>query len=376
MDSNNSSDEGMDYGPSFATRVTSQVLEPLRFLVSKNALTAYLGTMLFCMTAVGMVFVSVFAYGVFYYKFIPQAGLESVIYMQFGDGNPWGTAMLDPGLIASQPYDVHVELELPRTPSNLAAGNFMLDLTFLSHPSMSARTGETTAPPIAHSRRPAILTYTSPLIDISSKISFMPLYILGWRRESERLVVPLMEGVEFARGAHNKPESLRLEIQSPVEIHVYAVKVTFTTRFTGLRWIMYHWRTPSFFLFSYMFWSFFMVSFSTSWIAMTCMLIMRGPMKDEEEEEEEIKAEDEGGSEGTVKKESVDPFPEFPRAGSGDRIPSIKMEFESDEESNPDPIMTPNTGASEISGFGTATSTAEASGMQQRRSQLWREEDF
>lgn len=113
----------------------------------------------------------------------------------------------------------------------------MLDLTLFSHSSTSAQTGENiTAPPISRSRRPAILTYTSPLIDISSKISFMPLYVLGWKREAERLVVRMMEGVEFSRGAHNIPETLRLELNSKEEMQVYQAKVTFRTRFTGLRY--------------------------------------------------------------------------------------------------------------------------------------------
>lgn len=153
------------------------------------------------------------------------------------DGHPWGTAVLDSGLVSSQPYDVHVEVELPRTPSNLDTGNFMLDLTLFSHSSTSAQTGEnTTAPPISRSRRPAILTYTSPLIDIASKISFMPLYVLGWKQEAERLVVRMMEGVEFSRGAHNIPETLRLELNSKEEMQVYSAKVTFRTRFTGIRY--------------------------------------------------------------------------------------------------------------------------------------------
>lgn len=31
-----------------------------------------------------MIFVSIFAYGVFYYNFIPQVGLERIVHLQFG----------------------------------------------------------------------------------------------------------------------------------------------------------------------------------------------------------------------------------------------------------------------------------------------------
>lgn len=112
----------------------------------------------------------------------------------------------------------------------------MLDLTLLPHPSTSASTGtNTSAPSIARSRRPGILTYTSPLVDTASRISFMPLYLVGWKRELEKLEIPMMEQVEFARGARNLPASARLEINSKEDMQFYSAKVQFRARFTGLR---------------------------------------------------------------------------------------------------------------------------------------------
>ncbi|PWY92617.1 hypothetical protein BO70DRAFT_357758 [Aspergillus heteromorphus CBS 117.55] len=153
------------------------------------------------------------------------------------DESPWGIASLGSDLVSSQPYDVQVELELPRTPANLAAGNFMLDLTLLSRPSTSAETGlNTSVTALSQSRRPAILTYTSPLVDTASKLSFMPLYVIGWQREAEKLQVRMMERVQFARGWRNIPDSLRLEIHSSEKMQVYTAKVMFRARFTGLRY--------------------------------------------------------------------------------------------------------------------------------------------
>ncbi|KAL4928415.1 seipin [Aspergillus undulatus] len=375
MDSNNSSDEGTYADASYATKGMNSLLERLRPLVSKNALTAYLGTFLFFATAICMIFVSVLAYGVFYYNFIPQVGLERIVHLQFGDGDPWGTATLDSGLISSQPYDVHVELELPRTPSNLATGNFMLDLTLLSHSSTSARTGENiTAPPISHSRRSAILTYASPLIDISSKVSFLPLYVLGWKREAERLVVQMLEGVEFSRGAHNVPESLRLELHSHQVMQVYSAKVTFRTRFTGLRWIMYQWRIPSFFVFSFMFWSVSMFSFTVSWVSLACLF--NTDVKKKEEDEDKIK-EEESEYEPTIKEEPSEkvnlPEAEY-RPGPGDRNSESDTEDDLDQEVDwRNRIMTPESMPPEAAG--TATESAEASGMQRRRNRLFKEEE-
>ena len=113
----------------------------------------------------------------------------------------------------------------------------MLDLALLPHPPTSAETGSNTSvTALSKSRRPAILTYASPLVDTASKISFLPLYVLGWNREAEKLQVPMMERVQFARGWRNLPDSLRLEIHSSERMQVYKAKVMFKARFTGLRY--------------------------------------------------------------------------------------------------------------------------------------------
>ncbi|KAL3430742.1 putative adipose-regulatory protein-domain-containing protein [Aspergillus tetrazonus] len=381
MDSDNSSDEGVQTGPSFAAKATDTLLEPLRVLVSRNALTAYLSTFMFFATAICMVFVSALAYGVFYYNFIPRVGLERIVHLQFGDGHPWGIAALESGLISSQAYDVHVELELPRTPSNLATGNFMLDLTLLSQSSTSARTvGEIAAPPISHSRRPAILTYASPLVDISSKVSFMPLYVLGWKREAERLAVPMMERVEFSRGTHNVPDTLRLEIQSEEKMQFYSAKVKFTASFTGLRWIMYHWRIPSFFVFSFMFWSVSMLSFSLSWILLAC-LSNKGVKTEEEEEEEGVKEEEDSGTEPTIKEEQSEKLglldiestaETSDREGETDSDDGVNHLYDVGRKRR---ITTAESGPLEAAGSGTGTESAGPSGVQRRRSRLFKEED-
>lgn len=138
--------------------------------------------------------------------------------------------------MSSQPYDVAVTLELPRTPSNLETGNFMIDLALYPPPASSVLPGSANAQnPISQSRRPAILTYTSPLVDLARRLVRLPLYLVGWRREAETLEVPMMEKVEFARGSRNLPQSLRLEIQSDEKMQIYSARVEFRIRFTGMR---------------------------------------------------------------------------------------------------------------------------------------------
>ncbi|KXG48969.1 Survival protein SurE-like phosphatase/nucleotidase [Penicillium griseofulvum] len=285
-----------EYGPSSVRAVIMDaVLTPFRALVSKSALRLYLNTLLFMGAAALLTGISALAYGVFYFKFIPTVGLQREVHLQFGNGNPWGTANFDSEFISLQPYDVSVTLELPRTPSNLDTGNFMLDLTlFSSRPASSLLPGPNNAP-ISQARRPAIMTYASPLVDTARRVARMPLYVVGWHRESETLEVPMMEQLEFAKGVQNLPQSLRLEIQSDSKMQVYTAQVEFRARLTGLRWIMWRWKITSFVVFSTLFWSVSTLSAGLTWLVMTWVLETVPKDEVKKIEEDPIKEESEDG---------------------------------------------------------------------------------
>lgn len=165
----------------------------------------------------------------------------------------------------------------------------MLDLSLLS-PSASSFQDNTSTYVLAKSRRPAILTFASPMIDTVSRIWRMPLYVLGWKKEAETLETAMMEGVEFAKGWRNLPGSLRLELQSQERMQVYSATVKFVARFKGLRyvsailctllcycsiltddcrWVMYNFRILSFLIFSCLFWAVSIVSAVTFWFFLT-----------------------------------------------------------------------------------------------------------
>ncbi|PYI05924.1 adipose-regulatory protein [Aspergillus sclerotiicarbonarius CBS 121057] len=386
MDPGYAADDEAEPGRGIASQAMHAVAATLRPFVSKRAQKAYLGVFLFLLTAIFMIFISTVAYGIFYYRFIPQVGLERIVHLQFGDGHPWGTATLGSGLVSSQPYDVQVELELPRTPSNLAAGNFMLDLALLSRPSTSAETGlNTSVAALSQSRRPAILTYASPLVDTASKLSFMPLYVLGWHREAEKLQVPMMERVQFARGWRNLPDSLRLEIHSSEKMQVYKAKVMFRARFTGLRWVMYNWRLTSFVIFGFLFWSVSMASAGIAWVILAALLSGGGG----EKPRAVIKAEDRSGT--PIKTEDDEPVFPAQVPEPSDKAPRIKREDESEDEEDikeedadeeeavkeeeveaeEDLQDDRGEGPSGAVGAGTGVESAQAQGVQRRRSHLF-----
>ncbi|THC98977.1 hypothetical protein EYZ11_001528 [Aspergillus tanneri] len=283
-----------------------------------------------------------------------MVGLERVVHLQFGNGNPWGTASLGPGLASLQPYDVTVKLELPRTPSNLATGNFMLDLTLFPPSSSSFITGANASMyAISRSRRPAILTYASPLVDMATEI----------------LEVPMMEKIEFARGWRNVPDSLRLEIHSQEQMQVYKAKVEIRARFTGLRWMIYYWKITSFVVFTFLFWGISMTSASIVWITLTAISVGdkdTHKVKVKKEYRDDFWIKDEPLDESTSPWEtSLDTSNDQPEQGT-----KREKEYQADDESDGISLSEDHSGGQDASGAGTGRESPEAQGIQRRRGHL------
>jgi len=178
-----------------------------------------------------------------------------------------------------------VVLHLPRSPTNLRAGNFMIDLALLA-PTASTTTNPHTDPQaisdeaqamlqessgtsnsgipdnlaitsvegvVARARRPTILPYKSWEMDTLRKIMGLPWYALGFRQESETVVVEMLEQVEFARpktrnlrGALGVPDRVRVVVESREVLEVYSLTVEVRAKLSGLRWMMSRHRVVSF----------------------------------------------------------------------------------------------------------------------------------
>ncbi|MCJ1281670.1 hypothetical protein MMC26_000992 [Xylographa opegraphella] len=122
----------------------------------------------------------------------------------------------------------------------------MLDLALLSPSDSISAPADLVSPALvssnisgsvlALSRRPAILTYTSPIVDTASKLSSLPWYMLGWRKESEVLEINMFEGVVFSKGWRNIPDKVRLTVEADEKMQFYEVSFRIVARFGGLRW--------------------------------------------------------------------------------------------------------------------------------------------
>jgi len=127
----------------------------------------------------------------------------------------------------------------------------------------------------------------------------LPLYMLGVKHESEVLNIPMAESAVFKKGRWNVPEYVLLELQTGQEVQVYDVRIHFTARFGGLRWLMYNHRITSFFAFTTAFWFSEIIFTGLGWVGLRYIFTSSDSSKTKTEGT--IKGEDTDGS--TVKAE-------------------------------------------------------------------------
>jgi seipin len=183
----------------------------------------------------------------------------------------------------------------------------------IAPPSTDQPSLSSTIPPssiLFTSRRPALITYSSRLVSLPARLLALPFYLLGLRRESEILSIPMAESATFQRGYKNLPSRLLLELQASSELQVYDVRVHFMARFAGLRWLMYNHRIIAFAIFTSAFWISEVAFAALGWFALRSYL----PAK--EEEGEGIKGDDERETLKEEDDEELD-LSDVPRTSSG-----------------------------------------------------------
>ena len=209
--------------------------------------------------------------------------------------HPFARTDLASSLTSSQPYDISISLVLPRTPSNIATGNFMLDLAL--QPANASRRASSSflqqvfdisEPVVIRSRRTAILTYTSPVVDLAQTLGRLPLYAFGWRKQRESIEVSMFEGVEFKRGASNIPDTALLVIEGDEKMQFYSAVIKIHTKFQGLRWILYNYKLTSFVVFTA---TFFGISILSTLLIYIAFALSGGGSEHKERIKQEIKSE-------------------------------------------------------------------------------------
>ncbi|KAI0198188.1 putative adipose-regulatory protein-domain-containing protein [Astrocystis sublimbata] len=345
------------------------VKAPYRVATSSTAKRTYISTVLFVFASVVLLAIAALAYPIFYYNYVPKKLISVPLHLQYNAGpNPYGILTLTPTLMQEQAYDVTVTLTLPRSPTNLRRGNFMIALyalkslplnpALISLPSSSYIPGPLSSTPssdpYAHitpsnivfaSRRPVLLPYSDPLVTTASRALFLIYHLLRpHSAETTTLTVAMGELIEFARG--NLPLSVLVDVQAGQELQVYSSSVTLVARLSGLRWFMYNHRVFAFVACTGLFWGFEMVAMGVAWGVLKAFWgVQRGEVvvKREGEREEDGDGDDEDEVDGVVGGR----YGQIDGADDGDTSPPpyrrVKMERgvkdeEYDDEDNKDDV--------------------------------------
>ncbi|KAF2747979.1 hypothetical protein M011DRAFT_493892 [Sporormia fimetaria CBS 119925] len=328
----------------------SAALTPIHILLSPRLLRTYLRTIILLITSFILFFVAVVAYLTFYNTYIPVRGIAVPVYLDY-DINPihensvkdlpgagvlpslsapnFPTGIADVrGLIAKQKYDVTVQITMPRSERNVRSGNWMVGLEMLRSSQAGTmgwglqdgkqeQQGEPNT--LVQARRPALLTYRSPVTDLAYRILRLPLYVLGWRRECETMEIRMLEGVQFDKGTSRIAGALKLEIRSKEPLDVYTVSVRLDADLHGLRWFMYrHW-VVSAVVFVGAFWAVEMTLVIGTWAALS-MLFASGESDVKQEEQDEGYASDDTPKQDSDSPSLSDTSRTFPGLGTRDPI--------------------------------------------------------
>ncbi|KAK4242772.1 hypothetical protein C8A03DRAFT_29001 [Achaetomium macrosporum] len=266
-----------------------------------------LGSILFIIAAALLYVPAAISYFVLYYRYIPELVTTVPVHLQYGVGpNPFGIASLGK-LHARQPYDITVSLTLPRSPTNIERGNFMVALHLLAPDSTGAKPPTLPYVPPARAKphknddyfseeeqpdpdlslrptrlnlptylaahtilhtvtRPALVPYVDPMASLAQRLLFLAYHMLFPRRATTvHLAIPMVEALALPspttrRGGGSlssrllAPGSLLLEVQAGQEIQLYEASVTFAAQLRGLRRFMYRWKVTAFVVITGMLW--------------------------------------------------------------------------------------------------------------------------
>lgn len=186
-----------------------------------------------------------------------------------------------------QEYDISVTLSMPRSPANLERGNFMVALYLLGSEAGEKLEADARHFANAHahldshkvvfsSRRPALVPYVDPIVSVAKRLLFLLYHMLVPGSQTCEMKVALAERLAFAKDAV-LPASAYVEVEAGQDIQIYSAALTMAAQLRGLRWLMFHYRTPTYLAFTLFFWACEVLFMGLAWAAWVAVIGPRGP---------------------------------------------------------------------------------------------------
>ena len=214
------------------------------FRVGLNMLQLVIG-------GLAIIWLSVFIYIGFYYKYIPTVMNSREVHLQYDSRCDPKTAdqccnipFAELSFSAydfdrGQTYHFFLDMVLPESEVNWAQGMFMVRLKLLDHKNQT----------VVNVAKPTGLKYKSIVLRTIHILFFWPLMILGLTDENQHISVTLMD--DFVEGSYaglEGPYVARLEFEVR-DIQIYPpTKLRIGAALSGLRYYMYYWWPLSFFM--------------------------------------------------------------------------------------------------------------------------------
>ncbi|XP_046751449.1 seipin [Diprion similis] len=249
-------------------------------------------------TAIVVVWISIFLYAAFYYAYMPNISHVRPVHLKFESCDEKKGICSFPSahvqltkkqqlLMVGQPYKVNLHMEMPESPTNKELGMFMV----------CAQLRDRDGVLVGNACRSAMLHYRSSLLHTLTTLTFSPMMILGSTEEKQNIVLEMF--ANFEEDQSHPVTDVYVEIQSRF-VEFYSATVMINAHLSGLRYIMFHWPILSAIL---------GISTNLFFIALICILsylhfIAEEEILDddfiyekgeEEVEEEEEEEEEEGG---------------------------------------------------------------------------------
>jgi len=215
------------------------------------------------LTALVLIFASVFMYGSFYFAFIPVVEHEASLHVGFqpcfdtpqkcgfinasvsmnmlsgtgGQGaNPERPS---PVLMAGQPYTVVVALNMPESPRNLDLGMFMSCLQVASS-DKTTKSGKEEI--IRSSCKSSMIQYRSALLRTIETLILAPFYMSGHLVEKQNVYIEFFD--DFKDNPLNPANQMEFELQSRFA-EVYNARLIIHAKFVGIRYFMFYYPATS-----------------------------------------------------------------------------------------------------------------------------------
>ncbi|XP_046601223.1 seipin isoform X3 [Neodiprion lecontei] len=191
------------------------------------------------MTAVVVIWISIFLYAAFYYAYMPNISHVRPVHLTFESCDEKKGICSFPSahvqltkkqqlLMVGQPYKVNLHLEMPESPTNRELGMFMV----------CAQLRDRDGVLVGNACRSAMLHYRSSLLHILTTLTFSPMMILGSAEEKQNIVLEMF--ANFEEDQSHPVTDVYVEIQSRF-VEFYSATVMINAHLSGLRYIMFHW---------------------------------------------------------------------------------------------------------------------------------------